>query len=101
MTIAPSPTRAADGVVLPAPGTWEIDPGHAEVEAGGVLVSEEVDVDIVLESVLAPPAPSSLGSRPSSRPRPVRHPRAATNVCRVEGLVVVSGTGTAATGGVH
>lgn len=35
MTINPSPTRAIDGVVLPAPGTWEIDPGHTEVSFTG------------------------------------------------------------------
>lgn len=28
---ASSATRTADGVELPAPGTWAIDPGHAEV----------------------------------------------------------------------
>lgn len=28
---APAPTRTIDGVELPAPGTWEVDPGHAEV----------------------------------------------------------------------
>jgi len=26
-----SATRTLDGIALPAPGTWEIDPGHAEV----------------------------------------------------------------------
>ena len=26
-----SPTRAIDGHVLPAPGVWEIDPGHTDV----------------------------------------------------------------------
>lgn len=28
---APAPTRTIDGSELPAPGTWEVDPGHAEV----------------------------------------------------------------------
>jgi polyisoprenoid-binding protein YceI len=27
----PTPTRTRDGVVLPGPGAWEIDPGHADV----------------------------------------------------------------------
>jgi len=31
MTATTAPTRTLDGVVLPAPGVWEIDPGHAEV----------------------------------------------------------------------
>jgi polyisoprenoid-binding protein YceI len=31
MTISPPPTRTVDGVDLPAPGVWAIDPGHAEV----------------------------------------------------------------------
>ena len=26
-----APTRTHDGVTLPAPGVWEIDPGHADV----------------------------------------------------------------------
>ena len=30
-----APTRVVDGVVLPAPGTWEIDPGHADVAFTG------------------------------------------------------------------
>lgn len=31
MTIISAPTRVVAGVELPAPGTWAIDPGHAEV----------------------------------------------------------------------
>lgn len=31
MTSTSTPTRLVDGVVLPAAGRWEIDPGHAEV----------------------------------------------------------------------
>jgi polyisoprenoid-binding protein YceI len=31
MTASSAPTRTVDGVDLPAPGVWEIDPGHAEV----------------------------------------------------------------------
>ena len=31
MTTTESPVRTVDGVELPAPGTWTIDPGHAEV----------------------------------------------------------------------
>ncbi len=30
-----SPTRTIEGVVLPAPGTWDIDPGHADVAFTG------------------------------------------------------------------
>jgi len=30
-----SPTRTVDGVVLPGVGTWEIDPGHADVAFTG------------------------------------------------------------------
>jgi polyisoprenoid-binding protein YceI len=30
-TTAASPTRTIEGHVLPAPGTWDIDPGHTEV----------------------------------------------------------------------
>lgn len=35
MTIVTSPTRTVRGHVLPAPGTWEIDPGHADVSFVG------------------------------------------------------------------
>lgn len=28
---ASAPTRIVDGIELPAPGTWAVDPGHAEV----------------------------------------------------------------------
>jgi polyisoprenoid-binding protein YceI len=31
MSTTTTPTRAIDGVLLPAPGSWEIDPGHADV----------------------------------------------------------------------
>lgn len=31
MTTTPMPVRTVDGVTLPAPGSWRIDPGHAEV----------------------------------------------------------------------
>src|ERR687892_1848165 len=27
----PAPTRTVDGVDLPAPGVWRVDPGHAEI----------------------------------------------------------------------
>ena len=30
-----TPTRLIDGTVLPAPGTWEIDPGHVDVSFTG------------------------------------------------------------------
>jgi polyisoprenoid-binding protein YceI len=30
-----TPTRLIDGAVLPAPGTWEIDPGHVDVSFTG------------------------------------------------------------------
>ena len=32
---ATTPTRLIDGAVLPAPGTWEIDPGHVDVSFTG------------------------------------------------------------------
>ena len=37
MTTTPtlSPTRTVDGVVLPGAGTWDIDPGHADVAFTG------------------------------------------------------------------
>lgn len=35
MTTVTSPTRTVRGHVLPAPGTWEIDPGHADVSFVG------------------------------------------------------------------
>ena len=35
MSTTSAPTRVIDGVVLPAPGTWEIDPGHADVAFTG------------------------------------------------------------------
>jgi polyisoprenoid-binding protein YceI len=34
-TVRPSPTRTVDGVVLPNAGTWEIDPGHADLAFTG------------------------------------------------------------------
>lgn len=34
-TATHSPTRTVAGVVLPAPGTWDIDPGHADVAFTG------------------------------------------------------------------
>jgi len=30
-TQAPAPTRGVDGHVLPAPGRWDIDPGHTDL----------------------------------------------------------------------
>jgi polyisoprenoid-binding protein YceI len=35
MTTHTIPTRTLDGVSLPAPGVWEIDPGHAELSFVG------------------------------------------------------------------
>jgi polyisoprenoid-binding protein YceI len=35
MSTTTNPTRVVDGVVLPTPGTWEIDPGHADVAFTG------------------------------------------------------------------
>lgn len=35
MPTVTSPTRTVRGHVLPAPGTWEIDPGHADVSFVG------------------------------------------------------------------
>lgn len=35
MKTTTTPTRAVDGTVLPAPGSWEIDPGHADVSFTG------------------------------------------------------------------
>jgi polyisoprenoid-binding protein YceI len=34
-TTALTPTRTVDGTVLPAAGTWDIDPGHADVAFTG------------------------------------------------------------------
>jgi polyisoprenoid-binding protein YceI len=34
-TTRSTPTRTVDGVLLPAPGVWEIDPGHADVSFVG------------------------------------------------------------------
>ena len=34
-TLSPTPTRVVDGVTVPAPGAWEIDPGHADVAFTG------------------------------------------------------------------
>lgn len=31
MSTSTSPTRVLDGIELPSPGTWRIDPGHTEV----------------------------------------------------------------------
>ena len=68
-TTTTSPTRVIDGAVLPAPGIWEIDPGHADVSftgrhfmvtkvrgrftdvAGAVTVAEDIRdsrVDVVI-----------------------------------------------------
>jgi polyisoprenoid-binding protein YceI len=35
MSTTTNATRVVDGVVLPTPGTWEIDPGHADVAFTG------------------------------------------------------------------
>jgi polyisoprenoid-binding protein YceI len=35
MSTITNATRVVDGVVLPTPGTWEIDPGHADVAFTG------------------------------------------------------------------
>ena len=35
LTTTITPLRTVDGVVLPAPGRWEIDPGHADVAFTG------------------------------------------------------------------
>ena len=35
MSTTTTPTRVIDGVLLPAPGSWEIDPGHADVAFTG------------------------------------------------------------------
>lgn len=35
MSTTTTPTRLVDGVLLPAPGSWEIDPGHADVAFTG------------------------------------------------------------------
>lgn len=34
-TNTPTPTRVIDGAVLPTPGSWEIDPSHADVAFTG------------------------------------------------------------------
>ncbi len=34
-TITATPTRVIDGAVLPSPGSWRIDPGHADVAFTG------------------------------------------------------------------
>ena len=34
-SLSPTPTRVVDGVTIPAPGAWEIDPGHADVAFTG------------------------------------------------------------------
>ena len=31
MTTTTAPTRNVNGAVLPAPGTWDIDPGHTDL----------------------------------------------------------------------
>jgi hypothetical protein len=52
-------TRQASGIELPAPGRWQIDPGHTELAfigrhfmRGGLLVSTEIRIEIELEAVL-------------------------------------------------
>jgi polyisoprenoid-binding protein YceI len=35
MSTTSTPTRMIDGVLLPAPGSWQIDPGHADVAFTG------------------------------------------------------------------
>src|SRR6476661_10143216 len=35
MSSTTTPTRTLAGTVLPAPGTWEIDPGHTDVSFVG------------------------------------------------------------------
>lgn len=35
MSTTAHPTRTVDGAVLPAPGAWQIDPGHADVAFTG------------------------------------------------------------------
>ena len=35
MSTTAHPTRVLDGAVLPAPGSWQIDPGHADVAFTG------------------------------------------------------------------
>ena len=35
MSTTTTPTRVIDGTLLPAPGSWEIDPGHADVAFTG------------------------------------------------------------------
>ena len=35
MSTTTTPTRLIDGAVLPAPGVWQIDPGHADVAFTG------------------------------------------------------------------